>query len=410
MNDLNKSSPDADGEEIGSQGAEALVHMLRVLFFVLRVAIILVFVYLPFSGFFSPESTEQAMLFRFGKLVKKQVKGVSQPVDVLQAGTWYAAYPRPVDRVQRIPKDQTMTIVTYQFWPSKSKVSLYQESEGRKILKEDFKKIQVGRDGYLVTGDQCIVHMIWSMNYQVSDPKCYYLNNYEANVSAFNSFPDKMREGSRGFSSDFHPLLQSLLEEAVMTEVAQWSVDEIYANSRENKITAQAETITSAVEHRLKAMLKEVRPGLGIEVTRVNSEPVMAPLAIADVFSEVNSAQSAAERSVKEAENKRAQDRNQMLNQAEQIKAAATNYQNRIGGMMEAQKNVFLSVLPNYSIYGSASLEKRRGDALGEFYANCGQKYVVHRRSDGTLDIRLLITPPPKPKPATAGEAPGSGR
>ena len=77
---------------------------------------------------------------------------------------------------------------------------------------------------------------------------------------------------------------------------------------------------------------------------------------------------------------------------------------------MDAQKNIFLAVLPDYRKFGAPALEKRRSDALSEFYVSCGQKYVVHRRSDGTLDIRLLITPPPKPKPATDGEAPGSGR
>jgi regulator of protease activity HflC (stomatin/prohibitin superfamily) len=379
----------------------------------LRVAIILVFIYLPFSGFFISKPTEQAMLFRFGKLVEKQVatgKEGNQKIDVLPAGDWYAAYPRPIDRVQRIPKDQTMNIVTYQFWPSKSKTSLYQESEGRKILKEDFKKIQIGRDGYLITGDQCIIHMIWSIDYQVSDPKCYYLNNYEANISAFNDFPGKMRESARGFSSDFHPLLQSLLEEAIMTEVALWSIDEIYANSRKKKDSEETEPITVAVEHRLKAMLKELDPGLGIKIARVDMVTKMAPLAIGDVFSEVDNARNQAETKKQEAKNKVAQDRNRVLNEAEQIKAAATVYQNRIISLMDAQKNIFLAVLPDYRKFGAPALEKRRSDALSEFYVSCGQKYVVHRRSDGTLDIRLLITPPPKPKPATDGEAPGSGR
>ena len=90
------------------------------------------------------------------------------------------------------------------------------------------------------------------------------------------------------------------------------------------------------------------------------------------------------------------------MNEAEQIKAAAQIYQNRVIGQMDAQKNVFLAVLPDYLKFGASALEKRRSDALTAFYTSCSQKYVVHRRADGTLDIRLLITPPPKPKPNPA--------
>ena len=431
MNDLNRSSPEMESEEIGNQGAEALVHTLRVLFFVLRIAIILVFIYLPFSGWFILKPTEQAMIFRFGKLIQKEaVVGNDKEghdchdedshdanhrhtvnsdgkmvhnTDVLLAGSWYAAFPKPIDRVQRIPKSQTMSVATYQFWPSKSKVALYQDVEGKKILKEDFKKIQVGRDGYLISGDQCLVHMVWSMNYQVIDPKCYYLNNYEANVSAFNDINDKIAESGRGFSNDFHPLLQSLLEEAVMIEVAQWSVDEIYANAHKNPDTGANEPINIAVEHRLEEMLKEFDPGLGIEVMRVNMETWTPPVAIIDAFSEVNNAKSQSEKTIQEARNKIVQDRNRALNEAEQIKAAATAYHSRICGLMNVQRRTFLSVQPNYQEYGPPALDKRLSDALAEFYSNCGQKYVVHRRPDGTLDIRLLVTPPPKPKQAPPG-------
>lgn len=427
MNDLNNPSPDLDSEETGGQGAEALVNMLRVLFFVLRVAIIVVFIYLPFSGFFSSKSTEQAMLFRFGKLIQKNVineKGTSQLADVLPAGTWYAAFPKPIDRVQRIPKGQNINIVTFQFWPGKGVTNPYQD-EAKKIVKEDFKKIQVGRDGYLITGDQCIVHMVWSIEYQVSDPKCYYLNNYEANPSAFNNPQAKMHEVFRGFSSSdnngFHPLLQALLEEAVMTEVAQWSVDKIFPSedlTLEKKTAREAEPIVVAVERRLNAMLADLKPGLGIRITQVDMTKKTPPFAVTDAFEKVGDAEKQRSKSHVEANNRIEQERQRNLNEAKLIEAAATAYQNRISSSMEAQKNVFLSVLSNYQGFGvsplerrqcEALLEKRRSDALTEFYASCGQKYIVHRRTDGTLDIRLLITPP-KPKSAQAGEAPGSGR
>lgn len=68
MSEEQIKKPGPNELENGDAGMHALVQMLRVLFFCLRILIIFVFIYMLFSGMFRVDEQNEAMLFRFGAL------------------------------------------------------------------------------------------------------------------------------------------------------------------------------------------------------------------------------------------------------------------------------------------------------------------------------------------------------
>ena len=145
------------------RGLQALVRSLHVMFGVLRVGIVIILVLALAQGMFYVKEHENAMLFRFGKLVSKEGR------QVLESGDWYWGFPYPIDDVKRIPAQRSVRILTTQFWPRRDPNVL----EGGDALDRE---LVPGLSGYLLTGDANIMHMLWALAYRVSDAKRYYLD------------------------------------------------------------------------------------------------------------------------------------------------------------------------------------------------------------------------------------------
>ena len=98
-------------EQVGA-GLQSLVRTLRVLFFLLRITIIIIFVWLLFSGVFFVDEQEEAMLFHFGKLSSRVISRDQGPTKILTSGRWYWAWPYPIDTVKRVPARSSVTVKT----------------------------------------------------------------------------------------------------------------------------------------------------------------------------------------------------------------------------------------------------------------------------------------------------------
>ena len=106
----NTTTPQAapEQEQHIDGGMQALVRMLRILFQGLRILIILIFVYLIFSGMFRVDDQNEAMLFRFGKLQKRVLDPEKGETPILTSGRWYWAWPYPIDWVKEIPAQKSV--------------------------------------------------------------------------------------------------------------------------------------------------------------------------------------------------------------------------------------------------------------------------------------------------------------
>lgn len=387
----NTPNPEASpGGEPGltGQGAAALVHTLKALFKILSVLIVVAFAYVLFSNCIVLDSNEQAMVFHFGSLAKKTVAaqgGGSEKAEVLQPGEFYFAWPAPVDYVKRIPATNNDFVTTYQFWPTRSNRPL--EENGAII--EDYKTIKPGQDGYLLTGDSYIVHMKWTMNYQVKDPKKFYLNFYQD--------PDpKPGDPPVASNRSIKALLCSLLEEAVLIECASCSIDDLGYGSGEPAKDAKAKDLCNRVAARLEREIQSL--DIGIEVLTVANDGKSPPLATLEAFNAVIQARQDFDKQKTEAEQAKLLAINEAKGRSARIQAEASTYKSRVVAQVQAQGSYFQAILDSYEKGGAgATLEARLAvlyaDALRSALQASGDKYAVNKAQGADQELRINIYP-----------------
>ncbi|OGV70015.1 MAG: hypothetical protein A3K19_11230 [Lentisphaerae bacterium RIFOXYB12_FULL_65_16] len=386
-----RPKPDVKAESVG-QGVQALVRTFHVLFFLLRLLIVVILAYLVFSGVFYVREHEAAMLFRFGELTKTDGK------DILTSGKYYWAWPYPIDRVERIPAQRSITLTTPAFWPTQNPNQLEApkpnpEAEGQAL--------RPGDGGYVVTGDANIMHMLWTVTYRVRDARRYYLGFF-SDVAPSDAAMAQARKGpQRGAEA----VIESVLANAVLQEVSAWSVEDVLVLSRGSVAEGQGrEGLGHAVERRLRLLLDKL--DVGIEVQQVSLTEPQPPLATQGAFREVvdaaqdyrmelDNAQAYEKRVITEAEGRSAR-----------ILADAKAYRTRIVESVKAESAYFTKILDEYEKNPKTMLVALYTDVIRDVLRRVETKYVVHSRADGRQEIRLMLGAEPEkpPTPATPGE------
>ena len=384
MSAARPDAPAIQAEDV-SEGLQALIRALRLLFFLLRILIVGIFVYLVFSGAFFVREDEEAMLFTFGRLTPKDGH------DVLTRGKWYWAWPYPANRVKRVPAQRSVTVKTRTlFWPVEDANAIETHDEDAEHRAEV--GLVPGYGGYLLTGDANIMHMEWIATYRISDAKRYYLHFFddseavEAEVQddGHGHAPPTERRGTEA-------IIESLLANAVLTEVATWPVDSVRVLARDG---VERLTLEKAVEARLRRELERLE--LGIELQQATPDRVQPPVATAAAFAEVASAAQdyGVEIGAAQAyENSVIPDAE---GQASAILAEAAAYRTRVVESVKAEAGYFKTVLAEYQKNPRTMLVTLHADTIRDVLNRAEEKYIIHGKRDGGQEIRLLIGPEPK--------------
>ncbi len=363
------------------EGVKSLVRMLQGLFFLLRILIVLILVWVVFSGMFYVREHQEAMLFRFGKL---QPKGGQE---ILTSGHWYWAWPYPIDRVEKIPAQRSVTITSTQFWPQTNPNQI-QAPEGTPSPEGEGQALRPGEGGYLLTGDANIMHMVWTITFRINDAKKYYLHFYSDSGLAPGT--GKTKDARRSAEDT----IKSLLDEAVLNEVATWPVESVMVLSRVEAQSQERETLGSAVRQRVEKLVAKI--DLGIEIQQVSLFEVQPPLATKDAFRQVV---DAAQDYRTEIDKAKAYEKD-VVTQAEgmtaRITAEAKAYKTRIVESVKASAAYFEKVLDEYEKNPRTMLVALYTDAIREVLNQVETKYVVHSKENGKQEIRLLLGPEPE--------------
>jgi len=365
-----------------SAGMQALMRTLRVLFWGLRVLIIVIFVYLAFSGMFRVDEQNEAMLFRFGKLQTRVLDPERGESPILTSGRWYWAWPYPVDWVKEIPAQKSVTISTagtFLAWV-KSNVG---EQPANNFLRP-------GVDGYLLSGDTNIIHAKWDVNYRVVDAARYYLDFYDEEQSdvVHGREHEKDRRRERGTETT----IRNLLNNAVLAEMATWSVEDLLATTR-TLPDGQIESLKDRVEIRLVKLLDEV--GLGVQVQSLNLVELQTPQATSEAFRRVNEASETGRAEMLKA---RTYAENVVLaaqGQAYRIVDEARSYRTSNVERVKADSSYFETVLAEYQQNPETMLTALYTDAVSNVLSNVKNKYVLHALPEGYQELRLQIGPVP---------------
>jgi len=173
-----------------------------------------------------------------------------------------------------------------------------------------------GNSGLMLSGDQNIVDVQFSVAYQVSDPKAYLFNV---------SDPDDM--------------LRQVAESAVREIVGRNPAQDVFRDNRQG--------IANAVRGIIQATLDNYKAGIAVNALSI--EDAAPPREVADAFDEVQRAEQDEDRFVEEANQYSNQKLGAARGQAAQIREDAAAYANRVAQEADGEAKRFLSVYAEYA-------------------------------------------------------------
>ncbi|WP_274424574.1 FtsH protease activity modulator HflK [Chelativorans sp. YIM 93263] len=173
-----------------------------------------------------------------------------------------------------------------------------------------------GSSGLMLSGDQNIVDVYFSVAYQVSDPAAYLFNVED---------PDGM--------------IRQVAESAMREIVGRRPAQDIFRDDREGIAIAVRDVIQSTMDEY----------GAGLQVNALSIEDAAPPPEVADAFDEVQRAEQDEDRFVEEANQYSNQQLGQARGEAAQIREAAAAYSNRVVLEAEGEAQRFISVFEQYA-------------------------------------------------------------
>jgi membrane protease subunit HflK len=223
--------------------------------------------------------------------------------------------------------------------------------------------------GLMLSGDQNIVDVKFSVAYQVSEPKAYLFNVAD---------PDEM----------VRQVAESAMREAVGRRPAQ----DIFRDDRQG--------IADAVRGIIQSTLDSY--GSGLTVNAISIEDAAPPREVADAFDEVQRAEQDEDRFVEESNQYSNQRLGQARGEAAQIREEAAAYKNRIVQEAEGEAQRFISVYDEYAKAPDVTRKRLFLETMEQVLK--GSSKVIVDEKEGQGVVPYLPLPELQKRVAPAGE------
>ncbi len=272
--DLESESGQVHAEEFDTAG-KSLSDALRISFVILKVIMIILVVAFLASGFKTIGSEEVGLLLRFGRFVPVGEDRVIGP-----GAKW--VFPYPIDEVVKIPIKRKVNIPINSFWYYQTQAELL--NEGSKKSSRIPPKLDPIKDGYTLThgddikidgrystdgSDYNIAHTRWQLTYQIDDAEVFFRNVYI----------DVVKPGDLYFeviTKNIEPLLRNIFEDAVVTTMVNYTIDEVLFE----RVAGVTDDVRELIEKKLSAIES------GIKVVSVQLVDKMWPRQVDQAFQE----------------------------------------------------------------------------------------------------------------------------
>ncbi|MHC4742554.1 MAG: SPFH domain-containing protein [Planctomycetota bacterium] len=398
--------------------SKSLSEALRISFVILKIIMLVLIVLFMISGFETVDSDELALVLRFGK-----IRGMGEARILKPRARPYWIFPYPIEEMVKIPVRKVVNLDIRSFWYHQTEQDLLAESEGR-TLKPRFPTLDPMIDGYCLTRsepqadprhaadgtDYSIVHSKWQLRYVVDDPELFFRNVFVREVKPGDVYFDAMTESVK-------PLLQSLLEDAVVTAMVEFTIDDVIKS--DEAIRKRVKELIDGKMPRLEP--DDIRNMCGIRIESVLMTTV-CPRQVREAFessmqagqtsrTEISTAQTAAETTMNEAGGPVAEELlaalkdpsydqdaieqlwSQLSGTAQDKIFEARKYQAEVVADAKANADRFKSLLPEYRKRPDIVLQSRYRDAIEEIFANAEEKFVVQPTEGEEIRIHLSRDP-----------------
>ena len=358
----------SDGGQF-STGTAALLKLAKALFYLMTTVIVIMMIwFFTFGGSFIVDGTrETVLLMHFGKYQRKYTSG------------YHWCLPYPINQVVRVPKsNQTIRSIT--FMPADRK-SLIERKKGG----GSSEPLTPGKDGYLLTGDNSIVHTEWELVYKVDNPEQYYTRCLTP-VQPLD--PDEIVKGENGEDLGTRgatTMIKNLLDDCVIKVTARWNVKNIlYDRTNEYIAEVKAMLIRQLADRRI-----------GVSVESLTLPVKRPPIQTIDAFDEAASASTQASIETETARTYAIETANSAKSEAAEIIANARSYKERVVAEVVADKVYFVKLLEEYRKSPESVLVSLYSTTLADALARSKDKYAIGINPGSRQELRLKLNPEP---------------
>lgn len=253
------------------------------------------------------------------------------------------------------PKEEiSMPGLHFLFWPVETvelvKITEQQQNVGRRAPASS------DNAGLMLTGDQNIVNVQFSVLFSVTDPKAYLFNlEYPAET------------------------LQQVAESAMREVVGRRPAQDIFRDNRQ----AIAESVKATIQATMDAY------AAGISVNTVAIEDAAPPREVADAFDEVQRAEQDEDRFVEEANQYANQRLGRARGEAAQIREEAAAYKDRVVKEAEGEAARFLSVYEQYRLAPDVTRKRLFLETM-EGVMKSSKKVIIDEKQGGQGVVPFL--------------------
>jgi len=360
----------ADGGQF-STGTAALLKLAKALFCLLTTVIVIMIIwFFTFGGAVIVDGTRETVLkLYFGKYQETYTSG------------YHWCLPYPINTIVRVPKSN-QTIRSFTFMPADRKSLIERKKEGPM---SEAGELTPGKDGYLLTGDNSIVHTEWELVYKVDNPQKYYttcltpLQPLDPDEVVKSSTGENL--GTRGATT----MLKNILDDCVIKVTARWNIKNILYD-RTNEYIAEVKAL-------LIKQLQERQMGVSVESLAL---PVKRPpLQTIDAFDEAASASTQASIETETARAYAIETANSAKSEAAEIIANAQSYKERVVSEVVADKVYFTKLLQEYKKNPKSVLVSLYSSTLADALAQSKDKYAIGITPGLRQEVRLKLNPEP---------------
>ncbi|MGD9476288.1 FtsH protease activity modulator HflK [Shinella sp. G-2] len=254
------------------------------------------------------------------------------------------------------PKQEvSMPGLHFHLWPLETvelvKITEQQQNIGRRAASSNSDS-----SGLMLTGDQNIVNVQFSVLYSVTDPQSYLFNlEYPAET------------------------LQQVSESAMREVVGRRPAQDIFRDNRQ----AIAEGVKTTIQATMDAY------GAGISINTVAIEDAAPPREVADAFDEVQRAEQDEDRFVEEANQYANQKLGLARGQSAQIREEAAAYKDRVVKEAEGEAARFLSIYEQYKVAPDVTRKRLFLETM-EDVMKSSKKVIIDEKQNGQGVVPFL--------------------
>jgi membrane protease subunit HflK len=223
--------------------------------------------------------------------------------------------------------------------------------------------------GLMLSGDQNIVDVKFSIAYQVSDPEAYLFNV---------SDPDGM--------------LRQIGESAMREVVGRRAAQDIFRDDRQG--------IAESVREIIQTTLDDYKSGLAVNA--ISIEDAAPPREVADAFDEVQRAEQDEDRFVEESNRYSNEKLGQARGEAAQIREEAAAYKNRVVLEAEGEAQRFVSVYDEYAKAPEVTRERLFIETMEQVLKGAN-KVILEQGGSGQGVVPYLPLPELQKRTTTGG-------